>query len=64
MCCSVTSFLDIEAPEDTYFEVGKAMLTSKLNNLDALNLYIDREKFLTQFDWDQIALYTRNIFNL
>ena len=52
--------LDIEAPEDTYFEVGnEPMLTNKLNNLEALDLYIDREKFLTQFDWDQIALYTK-----
>ncbi|WP_370245280.1 glycosyltransferase family 4 protein [Alteromonas abrolhosensis] len=52
--------LDIEAPADTYFEVGnEAMLTSKLNNLEALDLSIDREKFLTQFDWNQIALYTK-----
>ncbi|MDW5285859.1 glycosyltransferase family 4 protein [Alteromonas macleodii] len=52
--------LDIEAPEDTYFEVGnEPMLTKKLNDLEVLNLFIDRDKFLTQFDWDKIALDTK-----
>ena len=62
---NITPNLDIEAPEDAYFEVGnEPMLTSKLNNLDALDLYIDREKFLTQFDWDQIAQNTKKYIKL
>lgn len=52
--------LDIEAPEDTYFEVGnEQMLTEKLEKLDGLDLHIDRDKLLIQFDWDQIAFYTK-----
>lgn len=57
---NITPNLDIEAPEDSYFGVGnEQMLAEKIEKLDGLDLHIDRDKFLIQFDWEQIALYTK-----
>jgi glycosyltransferase involved in cell wall biosynthesis len=51
--------LDIEAPADGYFKVGDVTsLSEKLLNVDLLDLEINQEKFLFEFNWDQIAAST------
>ena len=47
---------DIEAPVDSYFEVGDiAALANKLTNLDSLDLALDQNRYLYIFNWDRIA---------
>lgn len=47
---------DIEAPRDSYFEVGvTSALADKLTNLDSLDLELDQNTFLYIFNWDRIA---------
>lgn len=47
---------DIEAPVDSYFEVGDtASLANKLTNLDSLDLALDQNRYLYIFNWDRIA---------
>jgi glycosyltransferase involved in cell wall biosynthesis len=51
--------LDIEAPKDSYFPVGNINdLSKKINSVELLQLEINQEKFLLEFNWDQIALST------
>jgi len=52
---------DIEAPKDSYFPVGDIeALTSKLNQLDSLNLALNQQDFLSRFDWANIATQTHS----
>ncbi len=47
---------DIEAPLDSYFEVGNISdLAEKISHVDSLDLALDQEKFLYNFNWDRIA---------
>ena len=47
---------DIEAPVDSYFEVGNISdLAEKISHVDSLDLALDQEKFLYNFNWDRIA---------
>ena len=51
--------LDIALQVDCYFRVGDVnSLTTKLNELDNLNLEIDQSAFLARYDWDAIAVNT------
>ncbi|MCQ8847224.1 glycosyltransferase family 4 protein [Alteromonas stellipolaris] len=51
--------LDIEAPKDSYFPVGNlSSLSQKLSCINSLELDIDREIFLSNFNWDKIAAST------
>lgn len=53
--------LDIALQTDCYFKVGDVdSLTRKLNNLDKLNLHVEQSEFLARYDWDAIAIETKN----
>lgn len=53
---------DIEAPLDSYFEVGNiTALAEKISNVDSLNLKLDQDKFLYNFNWDRIAEKSSNL---
>lgn len=53
---------DIEAPKDSYFEVGvTSALADKLTNLDSLDLELDQNTFLCIFNWDRIAENTLSL---
>lgn len=60
----ITPNLDIEAPRDSYFNVGNiSSLSKKLKNIDALDLFIDQKAFLKKFNWDGIASETLGHFS-
>ncbi|GFD89094.1 glycosyl transferase [Tenacibaculum sp. KUL152] len=60
----ITPNLDIEAPRDSYFNVGNiSLLSKKLKNIDSLDLFIDQKAFLKKFNWDGIALETLDHFS-
>ena len=51
--------IDIEAPSDSYFKVGNVQdLSNKLTTLLSLDLNLNREEFLSKFDWRSIATLT------
>ena len=53
--------LDIALQTDCYFKVGDVdSLTRKLNNLDKLNLHVEQSEFLARYDWNAIAIETKN----
>ncbi|MCW8090401.1 glycosyltransferase family 4 protein [Alteromonas sp. ASW11-130] len=53
---------DIGLPSDCYFPVGDvAALADKLSHLDRQNLKLDKDVFLARFNWDEIALDTRQL---
>lgn len=53
--------LDIALQTDCYFKVGDVdSLTNKLNNLDELNLHVEQSEFLARYDWNAIAIETKN----
>ncbi|WP_334059325.1 glycosyltransferase family 4 protein [Alteromonas sp. S005] len=53
---------DIEAPKDSYFEVGvTSALADKLTNLDSLDLELDQNTYLYIFNWDRIAENTLSL---
>ncbi|WP_018982686.1 glycosyltransferase family 4 protein [Salinimonas chungwhensis] len=58
----ITPNADIGLPDDCYFEVGNTdALAEKLTELSALNLQIDKARFLETFNWDNIAVEAAQI---
>ena len=56
---------DIEAPEDSYFPVGDtSALSEKITSLDSLNLGLDQNAFLYEFNWDRIAENTISLIKM
>lgn len=48
--------LDIDAPKDCYFGVGDVeMLAGKLSSLSGLDLNLNRDAFLSKYNWESIS---------
>ncbi|MBU3020868.1 glycosyltransferase family 4 protein [Aestuariibacter sp. A3R04] len=60
----ITPNTDIGLPDDAYFKVGDTdALANKLTNIDSLALAINKEAFLSTFNWDAISDDTYTIAN-
>lgn len=58
----ITPNLDIGLPDDCYFKVGDTrQLADKLTRVDGLALQINKDNFLSMFNWDNISVETYDI---
>ncbi|QPG05097.1 glycosyltransferase family 4 protein [Salinimonas marina] len=58
----ITPNLDIGLPDDCYFRVGDTQqLADKLTRVDELALQINKDNFLSMFNWDNISVDTYDI---